>query len=352
MADNNFSLLNIDGLGDVVVKLLDMLEKAAIWAVRPHGAKKDFYEGLEAYKKAIDENDKLDPFVKGALIASASKDFKEYINKGKIINFAIDNLKEDAKLDIDEDWLDYFFEYAKNISNDTVQRIWGRILAEKANEGNDTSVQRQLIHVLSLMDPSTASAFTNLCRITIEFPHQNFYSTMITRFESPYIPLVINTSSRSLMLALPEESPEHIGCKAYCDCIPSEEQMTILKEIGLIQYLEDPKKTYSYPYKDGLINHIFVKQSNSSAQKLAKTELRDYVINYRGNKYKVLPKDVNTQDLANIQLPDEIDVGSIKFTTIGEKLYQLIEVEALDHFEEFFIKLYDWRGFSVDEWTK
>ena len=50
MSDNNsFSVLNIDGLGDVAVKFLDMLEKACVWAISPHGSKKEFEEGLLAY---------------------------------------------------------------------------------------------------------------------------------------------------------------------------------------------------------------------------------------------------------------------------------------------------------------
>ena len=351
MADNSFSLLNVDGFGDIVVKFLDMLEKACVWAVSPHGSKKDFNEGLEAYKKAISENDKLDPFVKGVMIASASKDFKEYINKGKIINYAIDHLKESATFNTDVDWLDYFFEYAKNISNDTVQRIWGRILAEKVNEGNDTSVQRQLIHVLSLMDASTASAFTNLCRITIKYPNQDVYTSQETRFESPYIPLALSFLYRSLGLSYPKESQEYKRSLEYYECIPSNEQMSILEEIGLIQYPEDPQKSYSYPYRFGLIHHS-ISQVDDSTHKLVKTEMKDYIIEYCGSKYKLLPKEFNPQDLKNAQLPETINVGFVKFTTIGEKLYQLIEVETLDYFEDFFVDYFDKLGFSVEAYTE
>lgn len=46
-------LVSLDGAGDVVVKFLDMIEKAAIWAFSPHGERKNFEEGLAAYKKAL-----------------------------------------------------------------------------------------------------------------------------------------------------------------------------------------------------------------------------------------------------------------------------------------------------------
>ena len=63
MSDNN--LINIDGLGDVFVKFLDMLEKACVWAVSPHGSRKEFENGLQAYTKAISEDEKLSPLEKG-----------------------------------------------------------------------------------------------------------------------------------------------------------------------------------------------------------------------------------------------------------------------------------------------
>lgn len=342
MSDNN--LINIDGLGDVFVKFLDMLEKACVWAVSPHGSRKEFENGLQAYTKAISEDEKLSPLEKGAKIAAARKDLKEYINKCSIINYAIQDIKDDAIIDVDFDWLNYFFDYAKNISDNSVQRIWARILAEEAN--GDTSIQRQLIHVLSLMDSSTAYAFTNLCRITLKFPRQKIYESFGNRFESQYIPLVLNYRLRSIDLAYPKESQEYIQAKEYVDCIPSNEQMSVLEEIGLIQFPEDREKSYSYPYNMGLITHDFSGVGNS----YTKTEIKDYIIEYHEKKYKVLPKGgIDTHDLKNIQLPDNVSVGFVKYTTIGEKLFQLISVEGLEHFEDYIKLFFERQNFLIED---
>lgn len=73
-------LVSLDGAGDVVVKFLDMIEKAAIWAFSPHGERKNFEEGLAAYKKSIEEDPTLTGLAKGARIARASKDLNWYIH--------------------------------------------------------------------------------------------------------------------------------------------------------------------------------------------------------------------------------------------------------------------------------
>ena len=346
MSDNN-NLINLDGMGDVLVKFLDMLEKAGVYAVTPRGSRKDFEDGLQIYKQGIIENDNLSPLEKGARIAVARKIMKEYMNKSKIISFALQDIRTNAKNDVDDDWLNYFFDYAKNISNENVQRIWARILAEETN--GDTSIQRQLIHVLSLMDASTANAFTNLCRITIKFPRQTMYESFGSRFESQFIPLVLNFKMRSVDLAYPKQSPEYIRAREYVDCIPTNEQMSVLEEIGLIQFPEDREKSYLYPYNMGLVSHDFSGAGNSYRG----TKVKDYIVEYYGNKYKVLPAEgIEHSDLKNVHLPDSISVGFVKYTTIGEKLYKMISIKGLEHFDEYIESFFDRQSFRVEDYLE
>lgn len=355
MADNENSIIKLDGIEEVGVKFLEMLEKACVFVVSPHGKRKDFHEAVESYKKSINNNKELDPLAKAAMIASAKKDLKEYINKSNIIMHAIEQLDEDASFDVDEDWLDYFFEYAKNISDEAVQRIWGRILAEKAYEGTDSSIQRQLIHVLSLMDTSTAMAFTNLCRITIKYPSELeiVSNSQDSRFyESRYIPLVIHEIA-NIAYQTDFDGAEY---KRYSSCIPSNKQLSALKEIGLIQYTDDPDKHYYYPFsskltkiiKKGVITDINDIDDIRVVGIDNLVELDGYVIEYHGSKYKLFPK--NILSIINKPLPANIKTGSVKFTTIGEKLYQLIVVEPLDGFEDIFIRHFKGLNLTVETW--
>ena len=340
-------LVSLDGAGDVVVKFLDMIEKAAIWAFSPHGERKNFEEGLAAYKKSIEEDPTLTGLAKGARIARASKDLKEYINKGKIVKYAAEELRENAPLNASEDWLVYFFEYAKNISDDAIQQMWGRILAEKLN--GDTSVHRHLIHIMSLMDYETADAFTKLCRITVRFP-----KTVIAGFKNratpEYYPLVLNRKIHGILLLTAGEA-----AKEYIDCIPSPEYMSILQEVGLIEYSEQDAKPYLYPYSAGLIQEDFSGPGN----KYQSTKIGEFIIEYHSNRYIIKPKNewaawmgktVPENVLAgkDISLPENIQVGIIKLTTVGEKLFTLINQSPIPNFASIMDFYFSSQEFSIE----
>lgn len=162
--DNKFSLINLGGASDVIIKLLDMIEKAVGWTVVPKGTKADFEEGLAVYKESIMNDNSLSEIQKSAKISAARKELKQYINQGKIISYASMNINDNAKMDEDDDWLMYFFEYAKNITNDDVQKIWGRLLSMKIN--GEEGVSKKLINALSLMEPEDVELFCTLCSLT------------------------------------------------------------------------------------------------------------------------------------------------------------------------------------------
>ena len=165
MSDGNvFSLINLDGASDVVIKLLDMVGKAVGWTVIPKKAKANFEEGLSIYIESIKSDNTLCGIEKGAKISTARKELKQYINQGKIISYAVNDINEEAKMEIDDDWLMYFFEYAKNISNDDVQKIWGRLLSMKIN--GEKGVSKKLLNALSLIEPEDVELFCTLCSLT------------------------------------------------------------------------------------------------------------------------------------------------------------------------------------------
>ncbi len=103
--DKNYSILNLDGASDVIIKMLVMIENAVGWIGAPKGAKKDFNEGLAIYKESIEKNDTLSGLEKGAKISNARMELKQYINQGKIISNAFKNLQNEAKMNVEDDWL-------------------------------------------------------------------------------------------------------------------------------------------------------------------------------------------------------------------------------------------------------
>lgn len=350
MSDSKpFSLINLDGASDVVIKFLEMIQDATGWVVTPHGTRKDFNEALEIYKKSIIDSE-LSGIEKAAKISSVRKELKQYINQSKVIGFAISDLNQNGKINTDEDWLTYFFNYAQNISDETVQRIWARILAEHCN--GDTSIKRILIHTLSLLDSESAIAFGNLCKITFECPIKNIYQHFGTKFLSKYIPLVIDPKISGLYLALSESAPEDARYKSaleYTQCIPSPASLTLLQEIGLIDLPEKRGENFEYPYNCGMIHHDFSGKGNS----YTKTWVEDYIITYGEDKYIIKANGVEDEDLLNCDfdseknLPATIKFGRVKFTTVGETLYSILKMEKLEGFEEI-LKLYiETQPFSV-----
>ena len=326
------SLISLDGAGDVIVKLLDLLEKSVGWVFTPHGRKQDLEEGLAIYKKSIEEDSSLSGAQKGVLIYRARKDFKEYANCSNIISFAASRLKNNAKLNVDEDWLTYFFDYAKNISDNAVQQMWGRILAEQLN--GDTSIHRHLIHILSLMDYKTADAFANLCSLTINYPERNVKVSMGSRAFPSNIPFVIGRAFAGLYCAYPENTPQHDWGASYLSHIPSPDELSSLQEIGLIEYSETEGACYSFPYSAGLVEQDYSGINNS----YVKTHVRNFVIKYDGKSYLIKPnndsavlmgKTFSDKDKV-ISLPEKLMTGLIKFTTVGDKLYQLIDHHPID----------------------
>lgn len=343
-------LISLDGAGEVVVKLLDMLERATVWLASPHGGRKDFAEGLATYKKAIEDDPRLTGLEKGAKIARARQDFREYINKGKIIKYAADELREDAPMNVSDDWLVYFFEYAKHISDDAIQKMWGRILAERLN--GDTSVHRHLIHIMSLMDYETADAFTKLCKITVHFP-KTVIAGFTNRAIPQYYPIVLNRKAHGVLLLSPQT--EKVATE-YIACVPSPEIISVLQEVGLIEYSEQDAKPYLYPYSAGLVN----KDYSGPGNKYQCTRIGEFIIEYHGDSYAIRPKNnwaewmgktvpENILREGEITFPENIQVGIIKFTTVGEKLYTLIDQEPIPNFVSILDFYFSSQNFTIQK---
>lgn len=66
--------------------------------------------------------------------------------------------------EMDSDWISDFFEKCKRVSNEEMQKLWSRILAEEAN--NPNSVSKRTVDFVSTMDRSDADFFAKLCNFS------------------------------------------------------------------------------------------------------------------------------------------------------------------------------------------
>lgn len=344
MSERNNSLINMDGLSDVFIKMLEMIEKAVGWTITPKGSQKDLEDALQYYKETILEDTNMPAIVKASKIASARKELLQYVNQSKIINNARASLKETATFkNIDLDWLSFFFDYAKNIQDESIQGIWANLLAEQCN--GDTSIKRNLIHILSLMDTETAKAFTNLCRLVIQIPVHPCSRTFATRYIPEFVPVVGPYLMYTMYFVLPDDNKEKQAMSSCVSCVPSPKQLANLKELGLINMPEGNDKQFIYPYAAFLTTHHFGSDdSNPEKQRLISTTRKDYIINYFSKKYIITPDNSKYEED-----PKNIKLGFIKFTSIGETLYKAIKnmVEENDGLLFFLTKYLETQGFNI-----
>lgn len=165
MGENNLTI-SIEGVSEVAIKLLDVIQKSVGWMITPRGERLDFQEALQLYKETVMKDEQLDDYTKAIKILNATRDLKKYLNQGKIIYHSLEDLDEKANpYEVDEDWLNCFFEYAQNVSSEEVQRIWGKLLALKVNGNNIT---KKLLNVFSLMEQKDIVLFCTLCALSFD----------------------------------------------------------------------------------------------------------------------------------------------------------------------------------------
>lgn len=121
---------------------------------------------LEGHKRIIEEivsSDKYSIAEKEFFLIKYKKQIKEYKNCKNIAEIASLNIESEKKLEeVDPDWFSFYFEKAKLVSDEAMQKIWASILAEEIKQPN--SISRSLIHTLSIIDKKQAESFCNLCR--------------------------------------------------------------------------------------------------------------------------------------------------------------------------------------------
>lgn len=157
------SLINFDGLGDVIVNFTNKLADGIGWIANKETSKK---LAVNTYIEEIQAKD-YDPVTKAALISNAKQIIKGYCNQNDVVKVAIQSLQSEAKPEkVEDDWLGQFMDKAKLVSSQEFQWIWGKILARECNIPG--SIPHVLLYTLEKMDKEDAEAFTALCRTVVK----------------------------------------------------------------------------------------------------------------------------------------------------------------------------------------
>lgn len=102
---------------------------------------------------------------KALLTAQIKSGAKKFYNQLKILDIAIDKLenKNATVIDVNKDWINDFWEKAKNISDEKNQYIWGNVLSFNFTEGCCT---KTLLNALYLLDKKKMHNFDIIRKFT------------------------------------------------------------------------------------------------------------------------------------------------------------------------------------------
>ena len=137
-------------IAEIVLKIL-----------QPRGIDAAIEEGHEKIIDEVTSSTKLSNNEKFSFLVTYKNQIKEYKNCKNIAEIAANNILPEKQIEeVDSDWFAFFFDKAKLVSNESMQSIWGSILAEEINSPN--SISRSFIHTLSIIDKKQADSFCSL----------------------------------------------------------------------------------------------------------------------------------------------------------------------------------------------
>lgn len=271
-------------------------------------------KALDVYISEIEKSDKPKEY-KAWEVMRAKHEFKKLKNINSIVEFAKEYCTEEeinkATYSDNEEWYDRFFENAGNVSAESVQRIWGQILANEIKEKGNTP--RSVISILSEIDSELAKAFSILCEQrlivvsldekdsyisdqvineVIKFEDNQYYRgkglDLVTLNELESIGL-INSKSLGYVKCLPDAKKVIISDGIFTDCIVLKEERLSFGTIML---------TKAGNYLLNIINPGFAHDQHDVMEK--------YYLKH-GYKFEESPYKIKLVDNARFQIIANID---------------------------------------------
>lgn len=162
---SDYSLFDFGDIGEAMVGIvnnfIDKISDALGWIVTPKNIKPYILEANKSIIEEIASREDINPIERAAIVNNYKKVVTEYKNQIDIVRIAINHLGEHTNTDdVSDDWILYFFDKMRNISDNQMKAIWGKILAGEFNEPNTYS--KQLLHTLSIMDKKSALTFQKI----------------------------------------------------------------------------------------------------------------------------------------------------------------------------------------------
>lgn len=159
---NLFDLGNINKpVAGVVNNFIDKISVALGWIVTPKNIKPAIIEANKSIIEEISNRQDINPVERAAIVSNFKRIVKEYKNQVDIMRLAVEHLEPNSvSEDVDNDWITFFFDKVKDVTEDYMKEIWAKILAGEFNKPN--TYTKQLLHTMSIMDSSIARRFQKI----------------------------------------------------------------------------------------------------------------------------------------------------------------------------------------------
>ena len=235
----------------------------------------------EAYNIMIEEikNSDMSSERKVFELYSISDKIKRIKNQQKVMNIAVSNSKETVDFSedsmVDKNWIRKYMDASGEISDESIQLIWGLILSKEFEIPNSTPLS--VIRVLSELNSETANAFKTICNL----------ECLVIEIEDDYSPL---RASRVIIAPSDENELNRIGV--------SYSMLNELEFLGLIK------------------NEQFGLYDTGIKSDKVLVSVNDRIIRVdKGNHATWFPK------------------GNIVLSVVGNCIKRVIEKESVDFFE-------------------
>ncbi|MDD5587216.1 MAG: DUF2806 domain-containing protein [Alphaproteobacteria bacterium] len=154
--------INFDGLSAPATKLIEKVSDAVGGIAKPGQIRRVAKAESDAEIIRAQTRIEITEIQRRSLERMIREEGQKQENIESITTKAFPNLKEDSKPDsIEKDWLTYFFDRSRLVSDDEMQSLWANILAGQANTPGTFS--RKTIDLVASLDKKDANLFTKLC---------------------------------------------------------------------------------------------------------------------------------------------------------------------------------------------
>lgn len=177
---DKYNLIDLGNINEpaagVVNNFMDKIPNALGWMVTPKDIKPAIIEANKSIIKEISNRQDINSIERAAIVSNYKKIVKEYTNQVGIMRIAVEHLEPNSvSKDVSNDWITFFFDKVKDVTEDYMKEIWGKILAGEFNKPN--TYTKQLLHTMSIMDSKIAKRFQKI-RSSCFFSSGHLYAFM------------------------------------------------------------------------------------------------------------------------------------------------------------------------------